>query len=70
MVGKDEVKGKARQIKGGIKAKVGKVTNNPNLEAEGESERTKGKVQEKVGKGRRKVGEAVEKAGRKLGGKG
>ena len=70
MVGKDEVKGKAKQIKGGIKAKVGKVTNNPNLEAEGESERMKGKIQEKVGRGRRKVGEAVEKVGRKLGGKG
>ena len=69
MVGKDEVKGKAKQIKGAIKTKVGKVTNNPSLEAEGKSDRLKGKIQENVGRGRRKVGEAVEKAGRKLGGK-
>jgi len=70
MWNKAEIKGKGKQIKGAIKGKVGEVTNNPNLEAEGESERMKGKVQEKVGKGRSKVGEAVEKAGRKLGGKG
>ncbi len=69
MVGKDEVKGKAKQIKGAIKTKVGKVTNNPSLEAEGESDRLKGRIQEKVGKGRRKVREAVVKVGKKLGGK-
>ena len=66
MWNKDEVKGKGKQIKGAIKDKVGEVTNNPRLEAEGEAERLAGKVQEKVGKGRRKVGEAVVKVGQAL----
>ena len=69
MWNKDEVKGKGKQIKGAIKDKVGEVTNNPRLEAEGEAERLAGKVQEKVGKGRRKVGEAVVKVGKALAGK-
>jgi uncharacterized protein YjbJ (UPF0337 family) len=34
MGNKDEVKGKAKQIKGAIKDKIGEVTNNPRLEAE------------------------------------
>ena len=68
MRNKDEVKGKAKQIKGAIKAKVGEVINNPSLEAEGEAERREGKVQEKVGKVRRKVREVVVKAGKALGG--
>jgi uncharacterized protein YjbJ (UPF0337 family) len=66
---KDEVKGKGKRIKGVIKDKVGEVTNNPSLEAEGEAERREGKVQEKVGKVRRKVGKVVAKAGKALGGK-
>jgi uncharacterized protein YjbJ (UPF0337 family) len=66
MWNKSEIKGK--QIKGAIKEKVGEVTNNPNLEAEGETERREGKVQEKVGKVRRKVREVVVKAGKALGG--
>jgi uncharacterized protein YjbJ (UPF0337 family) len=69
MRSKDEVKGKAKQIKGAIKDKIGEVTNNPRLEAEGEAERLQGQVQEKVAKGRRKVGEAVVKARRTLAGK-
>jgi uncharacterized protein YjbJ (UPF0337 family) len=69
MRNKDEVKGKAKQIKGAIKDKVWEVTNNPSLEAEGEAERREGKVQEKVGKLRRKVGEIVVKAGKTPGGK-
>jgi len=67
MWNKAEIKGK--QIKGAIKDKVGEVTNNPRLEAEGEAERREGKVQEKVGKVRRKVGKVVAKAGKALGGK-
>jgi uncharacterized protein YjbJ (UPF0337 family) len=69
MWNKAELKGKGRQIKGAIKGKVGEVTNNPRLEAEGESERRDGKVQEKVGKVRRKVGEVVVKVGKALAGK-
>jgi len=69
MRNKDEVKGKGKQIKGAIKDKIGEVTNNPRLEAEGEAERLQGQVQEKVGKGRRKVGKAVAKVRRTLAGK-
>lgn len=69
MLNKDEIKGKAKQIKGAIKDKVGEATNNPRLEAEGEAERLEGKVQEKAGKVRRKVSKAVVKAGKILGGK-
>jgi uncharacterized protein YjbJ (UPF0337 family) len=50
MWNKAEIKGKGKQIKGAIKSKVGEVTNNPSLEAEGEAERREGKVQEKIGK--------------------
>ena len=33
---KDEVKGKAHEIKGRVKQKVAQVTNNPQLQEEGE----------------------------------
>jgi uncharacterized protein YjbJ (UPF0337 family) len=69
MRNKNEVKGKGKQIKGAIKDKVGEVTNNLPLEAEGEAERLEGKVQEKVGKGRRKVGEVVVKTRKVIAGK-
>jgi uncharacterized protein YjbJ (UPF0337 family) len=46
---KDEVKGKAHEIKGAVKEKLGKATNNPNLEAEGQDENLAGTVQKKVG---------------------
>ena len=46
---KDEVKGKAREIKGKIKRKVGRAMNNPNLEEEGEDEEIEGTIQKKVG---------------------
>jgi uncharacterized protein YjbJ (UPF0337 family) len=69
MWNKDEIKGKAKQVEGAIKNKVGEVTNNPDLEAEGEAERVEGKLQETIGHGRRKVSEAVVEAGKALGGK-
>jgi uncharacterized protein YjbJ (UPF0337 family) len=69
MRNKAEIKGKGKQIKGAMKAKVGEVTNNPSLEAEGEAERREGKVQEKIGKVYRKVGKAVVKVSKALGGK-
>jgi uncharacterized protein YjbJ (UPF0337 family) len=36
-------------MKGEVKEKAGKVTNNPNLTAEGQNEKLAGKVQKKVG---------------------
>ena len=69
MWNKAEIKGKGKQIKGAIKGKVGEVTNNPSLEAEGEDERREEKVQEKIDKVRRKVGKVVAKVSKALGGK-
>jgi uncharacterized protein YjbJ (UPF0337 family) len=46
---KDELAGKLHETKGKLKEKVGEVTNNPDLEAEGQGEMLAGKVQKKVG---------------------
>jgi uncharacterized protein YjbJ (UPF0337 family) len=46
---KDQVKGKIHEVKGAVKEKVGRATNNPNLEEEGQDENLAGKVQKKVG---------------------
>ena len=60
---KDELEGKFDQAKGAAKETVGRVVNDRDLEAEGDAERTGGKVQEGFGKARRKVGEAIEDIG-------
>jgi uncharacterized protein YjbJ (UPF0337 family) len=46
---KDEIKGNVHEAKGTLKEKAGRVTNNPNLTAEGQNEKFAGKVQKKVG---------------------
>ena len=46
---KDQVKGKLHEMKGEVKEKAGKFTNNPNLTAEGQNEKLASKVQKKVG---------------------
>jgi uncharacterized protein YjbJ (UPF0337 family) len=46
---KDQLEGKLHELKGTFKEKTGQLTNNPNLEAEGQSENLAGKVQKKVG---------------------
>ncbi len=45
----DKLKGKAHEVKGTVKEKAGKATNDPALEAEGKGEKVAGKVQKKVG---------------------
>jgi len=45
----DKLKGKAHEVKGAVKEKIGQGTNNPDLEAEGKGEKLAGKVQKKVG---------------------
>jgi uncharacterized protein YjbJ (UPF0337 family) len=66
MWNQDEIKGKGKQIKGGIKDKAGEVTGNRRLEEEGEEERLKGRAQEALGKARRKAGEKIEEVGKKI----
>ena len=46
---KDKAKGKFHELKGKVKEKVGRATNNPDLEAEGQVEKIGGKVQKKIG---------------------
>ncbi len=45
---KDEVEGKFHEVKGKVKEKAEKLTNNPGLEAEGRDEKRAGKVQRKI----------------------
>ncbi|MGA2741659.1 MAG: CsbD family protein [Bryobacteraceae bacterium] len=46
---KDQAAGKAHEVKGAVKEKIGHMTNNPELESEGQDEKTGGKIQKKVG---------------------
>jgi len=61
MWNKDESKGKGKKIKGQVKDQVGEVIGNPDLEAEGESERIEDTVQESFGRTRRKAEEFLER---------
>ena len=45
----DQAEGKFHEVKGKIKVKAGKATNNPDLENEGTSENIVGKIQSKIG---------------------
>ena len=66
MWNKDEMKGKADQIKGRIKQGTADLTENERLKNEGEADEVSGKVQEGFGRGRRKVGETIEDIGKDL----
>ena len=46
---KDKAQGTFHEVKGKVKEKVGRATNNPDLEAEGQVEKIGGKVQKKIG---------------------
>jgi uncharacterized protein YjbJ (UPF0337 family) len=46
---KDKAEGKFHEMKGKVKEKVGRATNDPNLEAEGQGEKLGGKIQKKIG---------------------
>jgi uncharacterized protein YjbJ (UPF0337 family) len=60
IINNDEIKGKWEQAKGAVKDKVGEVTNDPELEAEGEAQNAGGKIQEGWGETKRKVSNAIE----------
>ena len=63
---KDELDGKADQLKGKLKQAAGDLTDDQQLHDEGVADEAAGKVEEGFGRGRRKIGEAVEDLGRKL----
>jgi uncharacterized protein YjbJ (UPF0337 family) len=60
---KDEVEGKWEQAKGWVKDKAGEITNDPELEAEGEAQNAAGKGQETWGKVKGGVGDAIDGIG-------
>jgi uncharacterized protein YjbJ (UPF0337 family) len=47
---KDKAKGTYHELKGNVKQRVGGVTNNPRLQAEGLGEKLAGKLQKAMGK--------------------
>ena len=63
----DEVKGNVDKASGTVKENVGRALGDPILENEGADQRASGKIEAGFGKARRKVGEAVEDLGEKLG---
>lgn len=60
---KDEVEGKWEQVKGTVKEKVGEMTGDRELEAEGDAQDTAGKAQDNWGGVKRGVGDAVDSVG-------
>jgi uncharacterized protein YjbJ (UPF0337 family) len=52
----DKAAGKLHEIKGAIKARVGAVTKDRDLEVEGKSEKLKGKAQGLIGRVEKAVG--------------
>ena len=64
---RDEVEGKFDQAKGRTKEVVGRAIDDRELEDEGTADRAGGNVKEGFGKARRKVGEALEGLGDKIG---
>jgi uncharacterized protein YjbJ (UPF0337 family) len=59
----DEAEGKWEQTKGWVKDKAGEITNDRDLEAEGEAQRAEGKTQEAWGGVKRGVGDAIKSVG-------
>jgi uncharacterized protein YjbJ (UPF0337 family) len=53
---KDQVAGKAHEVKGAVKEKIGHATNNPDKVAEGIDEKVGGKIQKKVGQVKKVAG--------------
>jgi uncharacterized protein YjbJ (UPF0337 family) len=45
----DRAEGKLHEVKGKVKEKIGRATNNPRLAAEGQDEKIGGKVQKQIG---------------------
>ena len=53
---KDKASGRFHEVKGKVREKVGRATNNPDLEDEGIVEKIGGKVQKKIGQVEKVVG--------------
>jgi uncharacterized protein YjbJ (UPF0337 family) len=66
MPNKDEIAGKAEQIKGKVKQAVGHATDDPQLHDEGVADEAGGQLREGFGTAKRKVGEAVKDLGNRI----
>jgi len=64
----DEVKGKAKQIRGTAKANVGKLLKDRDLESSGQADRDTGRTQEKLGRAKRNIGKTIQDLGEKVAG--
>jgi uncharacterized protein YjbJ (UPF0337 family) len=60
---RDELDGKAKQVKGKVKQSVSHLTDDEKLHDEGVADEAEGSVQEGFGRARRKVGEAIKDVG-------
>jgi uncharacterized protein YjbJ (UPF0337 family) len=63
---RDEIEGKAEQIKGKVKKAAGDLTDDERLHDEGTVDEAAGTVQEGFGRARRKIGEVIEDIGEDL----
>jgi uncharacterized protein YjbJ (UPF0337 family) len=54
---KDKIEGAVHDVKGTVKEKIGRATNDPDLEDEGTAEKIGGKVQKKIGDVEKVVGD-------------
>jgi uncharacterized protein YjbJ (UPF0337 family) len=63
---RDELDGKAKQVKGKVKQGLGDLADDERLREEGLEDEAEGEVQETFGTARRKVGEAVKDLGEKI----
>jgi uncharacterized protein YjbJ (UPF0337 family) len=54
---KDQLEGNLHDLKGSVKQKAGQMVNDPDLEAEGETEKIAGKIQKKIGQVEKVLGQ-------------
>ena len=66
MPNRDEIKGKANQLKGQVKQGIGRATSDDRLHDEGVADEAAGDVQEGAGTVKRKVGDAVKDIGDRI----
>ena len=62
---RDELEGKAKEMKGKVKQAAADLTEDEQLRDEGIADEAEGKAQDTIARGRRKVGEAIEEIGEK-----
>jgi len=53
---KDAARGRFHEVKGTVKETIGRATNDPDLEAEGQVEKIGGKIQKKIGQVKKVLG--------------